>query len=212
MAYITRSGSEFTFNLPGVMGSGIMPSQVEMVCEHPHTEVRYRFTMMVWHGTSGRSESFEWRRSSGNEVKSLGGSSSGWKLVRLGSNSGAGFPPPYQQHGINNNATPQYHYGYPQQNASSYDEKPEPGFSSDGNEVVAVFAPAKTFSFSMTDVGKFQYMRSGATPTMGYHWALMAVLSGVCVYQHQLARANNATGSTAAASAAGAVVGAVAGV
>jgi hypothetical protein len=93
MAYITRSGSEFMSNLPGILGSGIMPCRVSMVCEHRNTEVRYRFMIMVRHGTNYRSESFEWCRSGGNEAKSLGSPSPGWKLVRLGPNPGVQFPP-----------------------------------------------------------------------------------------------------------------------
>ncbi|KAI0181410.1 hypothetical protein GGR52DRAFT_524318 [Hypoxylon sp. FL1284] len=37
--------------------------------------------------TAGRSESFQWRHSSGAAVDSLGGRGSGWKLVRLGADA-----------------------------------------------------------------------------------------------------------------------------
>lgn len=207
MAYIIRTGHEFTIDLPGVPSCGIMPHQVTMRYESSMTEVRYSFTMMVGYGNSYRSESFEWRRSGGNKVKSLGKSSSGWKLVRLGPNTNGDYLLQYPGH-----TGQQYGNGYPSQYGISMPAQTGPGFSSDGKEVVAVFAGAQSFSFSMHDVGEFQYMGSGATPGMGYHWALMAALTGICVYQHQMARETNQTGGTAAASAAGAIAGAVAGV
>lgn len=203
MAYITRKGSNFTFNLPGVPSSGLAPCEVGMACEHPHTEVRYRFSMTVWHQGGQRTEVFEWRRSRGDQVKALGGSRNGWKLVRMGTGANVEVLAPFQEFTAAN-PVPARKLGDGQ--------AATPGYAKDGYEVVAVFSEAKTFSMSMMDVGRFQYVGSGAAQAMGYHWALMAVLSGMCVFQHQMARQTNATGSTAAASAAGAAVGAAVGV
>lgn len=55
-------------------------------------------------------------------------------------------------------------------------------------------------------------MGSGAIPEIGYQWALMAALTGICVYQHQMVTETNHTAGIAATSAARAIAGAVGGV
>ncbi|CAI4213873.1 unnamed protein product [Parascedosporium putredinis] len=44
----------------------------------------FSFAMEVGHGAHRRVEWFEWRRSHGDDVRSVGQASSGWKLIRLG--------------------------------------------------------------------------------------------------------------------------------
>lgn len=44
----------------------------------------FSFAMEVGHGAHRRVEWFEWRRSHGQDVRSVGQASSGWKLIRLG--------------------------------------------------------------------------------------------------------------------------------
>lgn len=173
MCYVERKHNDFTIQLPGVPIYGIMPSQAAMKCENPYTTIRYTFTMPVGNGPHQHFETFEWRHSSRDEVKSLGLSGTGWKLVRTTPNT-----------------TPQNGHGS--------------GFSSDGKEVVAIFAPAKSLSMSMTDIGGFQYFGSGTSPEMGYHWALMALLSAITLFQHQSAKNNEQTGTAAASNAAAA--------
>ncbi|KAF4458292.1 hypothetical protein FALBO_14980 [Fusarium albosuccineum] len=133
MTYVDRAVNGFTFYLPAIPSWGVPPSQVAMENQYHHSDTRYQFSMVV---ASGYTESFEWRRAGRREMRSLGMSRSGWKLVRL-----------------------------------TY-----------GNEVVAGFSEEK--DLSMPRVGTFSYLGSGSTAELGYHWMLMAVISGIVVFQH----------------------------
>lgn len=53
--------------------------RVQMTGRSSHGSL-FTFTLPV--GTDGREECFEWRRSRGGEVKSLGGRGGGWELIR----------------------------------------------------------------------------------------------------------------------------------
>jgi hypothetical protein len=100
-------------------------------------------------------ENFEWRQSHGDEVKALSGWPLGMKLVR------------------SRNGTPERKGGKRKER--------EIGESSDGNEVVAVWAfHAKP---SMTKIGMFQFLGSGATGELGEHWAIVAIVSVFRLWQ-----------------------------
>lgn len=102
-------------------------------------------------------ERFEWRMSHGKEVKELDDWSWGWKLVRLGDKKDA---------------------------SSHLDQRPgsgpfkrsddrEHGLTSDGREIVAVWAANS--KFSKNKMGTFRFMSSGASGELGEEWAIMAV-------------------------------------
>lgn len=94
---------------------------------------------------AGRREPFEWRHSTGDAVRALGGQSNGWKLVRMGGGAGMGTS-----------------MGGPA--------------ASDGNEVVAVWAPyVMSFSKAMC----FGFLGSGASGVLGERWAVMAVITAL---------------------------------
>ncbi|KAF5982850.1 hypothetical protein FCOIX_3506 [Fusarium coicis] len=128
----------------------------------------FSFDIQVGHGPDQCLEGFEWRRSRGPEVKSVGQSSwKGLKLVRLGSTKGQGY-----------------------------------GYSSDGNEVVAVWTKARSFS-SFSAVGELQFLGSGATGELGQLWALMAVMSCMSIWQKVARDAARSSGKPGAPAGAG---------
>ncbi len=116
----------------------------------------YKFTMPVGDKSQGvQSEEFEWRSSVGKEVMKLAkGPSWGWKLVRCsGPNTRAG---------------------------GSGLLKNNPGFTSDGREVVALMALNGTAS--MTKAVRFTFMGSGLTGTMGETWEIVALTSALQIW------------------------------
>ncbi|KAF2970467.1 hypothetical protein GQX73_g3165 [Xylaria multiplex] len=120
-------------------------------------------------GASGRSrESFEWRHSSGVEVEALGGRHSGWKLVRVSA-------PPIRvgkkHHHHNNNSAL--------------------GHSSDGKEIVAVWAGA---NMSVSKILRFRFLGSGADGSLGERWAVMAVATALAIWNRD--RRSRSGGST----------------
>ena len=115
-------------------------------------------------------ERFEWRKSRGNEVKQLDKINSGWKLVRIHS----------EADGVGGTRRAR-----------------DAGASSDGKELVAVFAEVSGWSTSK--VVKFKFLGSGATGEMGARWSLMAVMTALRVWDMQ-----NGLSESAAATAAGA--------
>ncbi|KAI8624054.1 hypothetical protein F5Y19DRAFT_341316 [Xylariaceae sp. FL1651] len=108
----------------------------------------------------GSRERFEWRHSSGPEVGSLGGQFSGWKLVRLSSNS-SHVPDPQNP---------------PRREGDVF------GRSSDGSEIVAVWAWS---SWSMPEVLHFKFLGSGADGSLGDRWAIMAVISALAIWNKE---------------------------
>ncbi|KAI5462860.1 hypothetical protein BGZ63DRAFT_422277 [Mariannaea sp. PMI_226] len=153
-----RREEDFAVNLPAIETAGI---------EGRREIVRHVLNLkkdVFWFGfrTGGQDEScypemFEWRHSRGDEVKKLGQSSTGWKLVRLGS---GGRPEEYDS----------------QQGTVHVD-----GFTKDGKEVVAVWAHGKTFG-NVKNMGEFHFLGSGATGELGLQWSLMAIMSCFCVW------------------------------
>nr|RBQ85444.1 hypothetical protein FVER53263_07880 [Fusarium verticillioides] len=136
---------EYLIRLPPISGTA---PQDQFLYWGSGLRTCFWFDIQVGHGPDQRIEGFEWRRSRGPEVKSVGQSSwNGLKLVRLGSTKGQGY-----------------------------------GYSSDGNEVAAVWANARSFS-SFSAVGELQFLGSGATGELGQLWALMAVMSCMSIWQ-----------------------------
>lgn len=96
----------------------------------------------------GVEERFQWRPSKGKEVKSVGKHAIGWKLVRMAA----------QQAG-----------------AGGWRKKRTEGFSSRGEEVVAVLA----LTFCETKKFTFLFLGSGRSGALGEAWQTAALLSGV---------------------------------
>ena len=111
-------------------------------------------------GEKGQVEQFEWRSSHGDEIKTLAGSSWGYKLARL--------------EGPNTKASGS-------SSSSSSAAAREVGFTSDGHEVVAVFAP--NGSASLTKAVRFCFMGSGMTGTMGEAWEIVALTSALKLFE-----------------------------
>ncbi|KAI0883997.1 uncharacterized protein GGS22DRAFT_166621 [Annulohypoxylon maeteangense] len=137
-----------------IPGGGYLESSTETTTfnvkeTYVKRHVTYPFSIEVGLGKDTRVENFEWRGSSGEEVKGLDKSSwRGYKLVRLGSDS----------------------LGPGGERASR-----STGASSDGKEVVAVYTA--NGSFSRNKVFKFQFLESGATGVLGEKFALAAVIT-----------------------------------
>lgn len=137
---------------------------------------KWTFALPV--GIDGEMETFEWRRSRGSEIKQLGASWRGWKLVRMGS-SGRGQHDAAQYHEKDDESLPRY---------SSEDEKHERADSahaseeSGEDEIVAVWAKTGTWT-SLHDVGEFAFLGSGASGELGQRFAVMAVMTALCIWQ-----------------------------
>ncbi|KAL0936160.1 uncharacterized protein CTRU02_208375 [Colletotrichum truncatum] len=116
-------------------------------------------------------EEFQWRTSHGNEIKELAGHSSGWKLVRMSRPSPVG----------------------------GRSKNPEMGFSSDGQEVVAVVA--HNMSWSMTKGYKFAFMGSGLTGTLGEDFETLAAITGFWLWWQQVTKTGTTSSTVAAVSA-----------
>ncbi|KAH6981298.1 hypothetical protein BKA56DRAFT_587015 [Ilyonectria sp. MPI-CAGE-AT-0026] len=150
-------GPSFDVDLPPFPGSGARSAREEIVWSSPSGfgPGAYRFAIEI--GPSAVREAFEWRRSRGDAIASLGGESTGFKLVRL-----ARGPPGGGETGGDLNFV-------------------SGGFvDSAGNEVVAAWSMAMG---SMTKVAKFQFMGTGLTGLLGERWAIITVATFLALYQ-----------------------------
>ncbi|KAF5984858.1 hypothetical protein FBULB1_3152 [Fusarium bulbicola] len=146
----TRRG-DYLIRLPSF--SGDAPREEILHCPKGLTgRGHFWFVTQVGHGPDQHREGFEWRSSRGVEARSVGQSSRGYKLVRVGSTN------------FHNGSTNRV------------------GYTSDGKEVVAVWASTSSFK-SWSGVGEFQFRGSGATSELGQLWALMAVMSWMSIWQ-----------------------------
>jgi hypothetical protein len=125
-------------------------------------------------GSGGVREDFEWRHSSGAEVEALGGRHSGWKLVRVS------VPPP------------------PSTTITRKKHGNDPGRSSDGKEVVAVWAAAV---MSMSKILYFRFLGTGADGSLGDRWAVMAVASALSIWHRDRINSSRSTAGMGIASA-----------
>ncbi|KAI1378448.1 hypothetical protein F4677DRAFT_395718 [Hypoxylon crocopeplum] len=154
-------GVHSVITLPG-SGSGISPEEpLRTVVSWPH--ISYAFDVDVGAADPGdlgrlRRETFEWRHSAGPAVSLLGAASSGWKLIRTS-------PDPVP--GVGSDA---WHF-------TGGGE-----FSSDGKEIVAVWADSRR-SPRPDEVMRFRFLGTGASGVLGERWAAMAVVSALRVWQ-----------------------------
>lgn len=122
------------------------------------TTVSFSFRMLLpYQGEKPRPETFEWRMSHGNEVKTLDGHAWGWKLVRMED-------------------------GLPTRKGGKRSERDD-GETSDGKEVVAVWADNS--KWSKDKFGKFRFLGTGATGDLGDDWSVMAVVTVLRIWQMQ---------------------------
>jgi hypothetical protein len=161
LAISTKDGScrtDYTISLPALPGTGF--SGGEEILRHPTgRKGRWWFGITIGEGADRHLERFEWRRSRGDEVKSIGQSKwGGYKLVRLGSSKEDEFS----------------------SDEDAADERE--GFTRDGKEIVAVWATSSTFK-SFTGVGELHFRGTGATGELGTLWALMTVMSCMSIWQ-----------------------------
>lgn len=122
-------------------------------------------------GLDGSVERFEWRRSRGNEVRQVKAHGCGWKLVRMRDDS-------------NLDDHDSQSFTSEKRDSAQHDRKSQAlGMSSDGHEVVAVWAGGKCLS--MHDVGQLEFLGSGADGSLGDGWAMMVLISSLCVWQKE---------------------------
>ncbi|KAK0642172.1 hypothetical protein B0T16DRAFT_421129 [Cercophora newfieldiana] len=166
-----KLGSEFHVTLPALLP--YRPEQhVEMARYVPslkHETWWFATRIGQRDGDPGRVERFEWRRSRGTEVKGVeGGSGSGWKLVRMGSDN---------ERSVGSRASKE---------GSGGEGGTVDGYTSDGKEVVAVWADAGGLTLSR--VGAFEFRGSGATGELGLLWSVMAVVTCMSIWHLILQR------------------------
>ncbi|KAI0399401.1 hypothetical protein F4802DRAFT_589758 [Xylaria palmicola] len=149
-------------------------SESQRVAMPAHTTFKHRtfpFTADVGVGKETRREQFEWRSSHGAEIRELDGYRWGWKLVRLSSQAPGG--------------------GGDRATRAS-------GSTSDGHEIVAVWAHNNTMS--MTKAFKFQFLGSALSGMLGDRGAALALISALRIWSLEL---NSSAASAASSSAAG---------
>lgn len=89
LAFVKTAGKwsqDFEITLPSLPSEGLVGG-VEILRHSGARKERFWFGMQVGEGESRHIERFEWRRSHGAEVKSVGEGKWGWKLVRLGASA-----------------------------------------------------------------------------------------------------------------------------
>ncbi|ETS72934.1 hypothetical protein PFICI_15326 [Pestalotiopsis fici W106-1] len=142
--------------LPPLPGSSAESSTEFMRTNVGWKNTSQEFSIEVGIGDNLKREKFEWRQSHGSEIKQLGKCTRGWKLVRVSAEA-----------------------------AGPGGERNEraPGASSDGKEIVAVWAFYA--GWSMTKSFKFQFLGSGLTGELGERWSVMAVITALRMwYMH----------------------------
>ncbi|RGP79510.1 hypothetical protein FLONG3_2258 [Fusarium longipes] len=183
---IKKYRDDYVITLPSPSGKGVH----EEIMRLPSSwKGRFWFGCLVGNGPEQRVERFEWRRSRGAEVKSVGQSKwGGYKLVRLGSTN-----------------MKEEEYSSSEEDVNEDSSNSGEGYTSDGKEVVAVWGNASCWK-TMSGVGELQLRGSGATGELGNMWALMTVMSCMSVWQ-KIQRDNATAGaaSSSSSSAAAAV-------
>ncbi|USW51421.1 hypothetical protein Slin15195_G047400 [Septoria linicola] len=149
----------------------------------------YTFTAPVLHGEKIVPERFCWRQSHGKEVQQLTVNKYawGWKLVRLDSDDGTLSA-----------AMPNDIEASSSKGGKRADR--DLGETSDGKEVVAVWAD--NMKWSKNKLVRFEFMGSGSTREMGEAFEIMAVSSGLRIWQ--ILRTGTSGGGISAAADAGA--------
>ncbi|KAH6880101.1 hypothetical protein B0T10DRAFT_565873 [Thelonectria olida] len=160
LATVTEEGRDsvhFAVVLPAIESKGIVGRKEIVRYVMTVKKDTFWFGIRVGEGEDRHSEKFEWRHSRGNEIKSVGQASTGWKLVRIGSSMGR---------------------------AAATEQEVGPkgdGFTKDGKEIVAVWAHGKTFG-DIKNMGEVQFLGSGATGEFGIQWSIMAMMSCFCIW------------------------------
>ncbi|KAF5021845.1 hypothetical protein F66182_6102 [Fusarium sp. NRRL 66182] len=158
--------TDYAVSLPSPAGNYV---QEEVLRRPRGVKGRWWFGIQVGDDPDQHIERFEWRRSRGAEVKSVGQSSwGGYKLVRLGN---ANVKEDYSSDGEDVD-----------DDSSSSSSNNREGFTSDGKEIVAVWASSSCYK-TLSGVGEFQFRGSGATGELGTMWALMAVMTCMSIWQ-----------------------------
>ncbi|GAB1320951.1 hypothetical protein MFIFM68171_11161 [Madurella fahalii] len=163
-----RMRQDFSITLPALPGEGSEGRTEVLRYVVSLRREMFWFAMEVGEGRSRRLEKFEWRRSHGSEVKSLGKGGWGWKLVRVGNDMSESY-------------------------AGEEIDRAD-GLTSDGKEVVAVWA---NITATLTKIGEFEFRGSGATGELGQQWSIMAAVSCMCIWQKSM-QTTITTGTAAA--------------
>ncbi|KAI0844478.1 hypothetical protein F5Y00DRAFT_266550 [Daldinia vernicosa] len=131
--------------------------------EQEFTRRWYQFTMKVGEGEGLHSEKFEWRPTQGNEIKAMFKHAKGFKLVRVGAEG-------------------------PGDGRGGKRQSRQLGESSDGKEVVAVWATKKVILSISRSPFKFELLGSGKTGELGRHFGYMALMTALETWCFQVLR------------------------
>ncbi|KAI0104419.1 hypothetical protein F4814DRAFT_455729 [Daldinia grandis] len=123
----------------------------------------YQFSMKVGEGGELHDEKFEWRPTRGNEIQVMFKHAKGFKLVRVEAKG-------------------------PGDGRGGRRESRQLGESSDGKEVVAVWATKKTLVPISCSPFKFELLGSGKTGELGRHFGYMALMTALEIWCFQVLR------------------------
>ncbi|KAI1650828.1 uncharacterized protein F4817DRAFT_312186 [Daldinia loculata] len=123
----------------------------------------YQFSMKVGKGEKLHSEKFEWRPTQGNEIQAMFNHAKGFKLVRVGAEG-------------------------PGDGRGGKRQSRQLGESSDGKEIVAVWATERVLVPISRSPFKFELLGSGKTGELGRHFGYMALMTALETWCFQVLR------------------------
>ncbi|KAK6956755.1 hypothetical protein Daesc_002035 [Daldinia eschscholtzii] len=126
----------------------------------------YQFSMKVGEGETSHDEKFEWRPTQGNEIRAMFKHAKGFKLIRMEAEG------PGKGRGGNRRSR-------------------EIGETSDGKEVVAVWATKKTLLPMPRSPLKFELLGSGKTGELGRQFGYMALITALEIWCFQVLKVHD---------------------
>ena len=163
LRHLPSEGQAALIFLGGMAKSGF--SSYAMNTKLVINSMRYTFVFPVGGSDPAQPgvdlEVFEWRASMGQEVKSIGGKSKGWKLARLGTEAEV-----EEQERKERKREASLH-------PSPREKNTDFGATSDGREIVAIWGTQSSKSRAC----EFKFMNSATSERLGSNFKVMALLS-----------------------------------
>ncbi|KAI1654789.1 hypothetical protein F4813DRAFT_398750 [Daldinia decipiens] len=131
--------------------------------EQDFTRCWYQFSMKVGEGEKLHSEKFEWRPTQGKEIQAMFNHAKGFKLVRVGAKG-------------------------PGDGRGGKRQSRQLGETSDGKEVVAVWATERVLVPMGRSPFKFELLGSGKTGELGRQFGYMALMTAFETWCFQVLR------------------------
>ncbi|KAI2625723.1 hypothetical protein GGR54DRAFT_592732 [Hypoxylon sp. NC1633] len=139
---------------------GLNPTTFVMACQRQVTHNLYQFSVQLGSGPEPHKEKFEWRSTRGTEINAMFKHAKGYKLVRMGTEGPGG------------------------KRGSRQD-----GQSSDGKEIVAVWATQSLIPGNLIPGGKpfkFELCGSGKDGSLGERFIIIALVTALKIWSAEI--------------------------